>query len=62
MQTRRQEMEDDIRLRLRQEMREHNKKLASAAKQAGVILPVDYAIALNNLKLKNAKSLRNKIA
>jgi DNA-damage-inducible protein D len=47
MQTRRQEMEDDIRLRLRQEMREHNKKLASAAKQAGIMLPVDYAIFQN---------------
>jgi DNA-damage-inducible protein D len=48
MQTRRQEMEDDTRLQLRQEMREHNKQLASAAKKAGVIDPLDYAIFQNS--------------
>jgi DNA-damage-inducible protein D len=48
MQTRRQELEDDRRLQLRQEMREHNKQLASAAKQAGVIDPMDYAIFQNS--------------
>ena len=47
IQTRRQELEDDKRLQLRQEMREHNKQLASAAKQAGVIEPIDYAIFQN---------------
>ena len=47
MQTRRQELEDDRRLQLRQEMKEHNKQLASAAKQAGVIESIDYAIFQN---------------
>jgi DNA-damage-inducible protein D len=47
MQTRRQELEDERRLQLRQEMKEHNKDLASAAKQAGVVEPVDYAIFQN---------------
>jgi len=47
IQTRRQELEDDRRLQLRQEMKEHNKQLASAAKQAGVIEPIDYAIFQN---------------
>jgi DNA-damage-inducible protein D len=47
MQTRRQEVEDDRRLQLRQEMKEHNKELASAAKQAGVVEPIDYAIFQN---------------
>jgi DNA-damage-inducible protein D len=47
MQTRRQELEDERRLQLRQEMKEHNKELASAAKRAGVVLPVDYAIFQN---------------
>ena len=47
IQTRRQELEDNKRLQLRQEMREHNKQLASAAKQAGVIEPIDYAIFQN---------------
>ena len=47
MQTRRQELEDDRRLQLRQEMKEHNKQLASAAKQAGIIEPIDYAIFQN---------------
>jgi DNA-damage-inducible protein D len=48
MQTRRQELEDDRRLQLRQEMKEHNKELASTAKQAGVIEPIDYAIFQNS--------------
>jgi len=47
MQTRRQELEDETRLKLRQEMKEHNKQLAPAAKQAGVIEPIDYAIFQN---------------
>jgi DNA-damage-inducible protein D len=47
MQTRRQELEDDRRLQLRQEIKEHNKSLASAAKQAGVLQPIDYAIFQN---------------
>jgi DNA-damage-inducible protein D len=47
LQTRRQELEDERRLQLRQEVREHNKQLASAAKQAGVIEPIDYAIFQN---------------
>jgi DNA-damage-inducible protein D len=40
--------EDEKRLFLRNEMREHNKKLADAAKNAGVIEPVDYAIFQNH--------------
>lgn len=36
--------EDERRLFLRKEMAEHNKQLADAAKGAGVIDPVDYAI------------------
>jgi DNA-damage-inducible protein D len=51
VQTRRQELadeearlEDQKRLLLRQEMKTHNKKLAGAAKEAGVIQPLDYAI------------------
>ena len=47
LQTRRQELEDDQRLQLRQEIKEHNKSLASAAKQAGVVQPIDYAIFQN---------------
>lgn len=47
LQTRRQEVEDDRRLKLRAEIKEHNKGLASAAKEAGVILPMDYAIFQN---------------
>ena len=47
IQTHRQEKEDERRLRLRQEITQHNKSLASAAKQAGVILPMDYAIFQN---------------
>lgn len=55
VQTRRQELadqgitrEDDLRLQLRAEMKEHNKKLAATAKKAGVIQPVDYAIFQNH--------------
>lgn len=48
LQTRRQEVEDDRRLKLRDEIKEQNKGLASAAKQAGVIQPIDYAIFQNH--------------
>ncbi len=48
LQSRRQELEDDRRLTLREEMKTHNKNLASAAKQAGVIQPIDYAIFQNS--------------
>lgn len=49
IQTRRQELadqaeEDERRLMLRNEMKEHNKSLASAAREAGVERPFDYAI------------------
>jgi len=54
MQTRRQELnddekfarltEDDKRLAIRNELAEHNKYLAAAAKDAGVDTPLDYAI------------------
>lgn len=54
VQTRRQELADDEtlkedqkRLLLRQEMKKHNKHLAGAAKEAGVIQPVDYAIFMD---------------
>ena len=59
IQTRRQEIqdeeepqyaplpEDEKRLLLRHEIKEHNKKLASAARQAGVVLPLDFAIFQN---------------
>ena len=53
--TRRQELaddealkEDNTRLLLRAEMKKHNKNLASVAKQAGVIQPVDYAIFMDH--------------
>lgn len=36
--------EDERRLFLRNQLRIHNKKLAGAAKEAGVITPIDYAI------------------
>ena len=39
--------EDEKRLFLRREMAEHNKKLADAAKDAGVIQPFEYAIFQN---------------
>lgn len=54
LQTRRQELaddarfaqlsEDDKRLAIRNEMATHNKHLAAAAKDAGVVTPLDYAI------------------
>jgi DNA-damage-inducible protein D len=40
--------DDEKRLFLRKEMRDHNKKLADAAKVAGVIEPIDYAIFQNH--------------
>lgn len=40
--------EEDKRLFLRKEMFEHNKQLAAAAKNAGVIDPIDYAIFQNH--------------
>lgn len=55
VQTRRQELADDEalkedqrRLLLRQEMKKHNKHLAGAAKQAGVIKPVEYAVFMDH--------------
>ncbi len=53
VQTRRQELtdqatEDDRRLLLREEMKLHNVKLAGAARDAGVIQPMDYAIFQNH--------------
>ncbi len=55
VQTRRQELADDEalkeeqrRLLLRQEMKRHNKHLAGAAKQAGVVRPVEYAIFMDH--------------
>jgi DNA-damage-inducible protein D len=42
-----QQLEDERRLLLRDEMRLHNVKLADAAKDAGVIEPKDYAIFQN---------------
>jgi DNA-damage-inducible protein D len=55
VQTRRQELADDValkeektRLLLRAEMKKHNKNLAGAAKQAGVVQPVDYAIFMDH--------------
>lgn len=55
IQTRRQELADEEtlkenqkRLLLRQEMKKHNKHLAHAAKQAGVVKPTDYAIFLDH--------------
>jgi DNA-damage-inducible protein D len=59
VQTRRQEVadmsaserpaltEDERRILLRDEMKEHNKSLASAAKKAGVATPVEYAVFKN---------------
>lgn len=54
MQTRRQELADDVsfatlsedqkRLAIRNELATHNKQLAAAAKEAGVETPLDYAI------------------
>jgi len=53
IQTRRQELEDESieeerRLLLREEMRQHNVQLMGAAKSAGVIEPIDYAIFQNH--------------
>jgi len=53
VQTRRQELseqslEDQRRLLLREEVRQHNVQLADAAKSAGVVEPVDYAIFQNH--------------
>jgi DNA-damage-inducible protein D len=55
VQTRRQEMADDealkedkTRLLLRAEMKKHNKNLAGAARQAGVVQPLDYAIFMDH--------------
>jgi DNA-damage-inducible protein D len=55
VQTRRQEMADDERLKeektrllLRAEMKKHNKNLAGVAKEAGVIQPLDYAIFMDH--------------
>lgn len=53
LQTRRQELaderiEEDRRLFLREEMRHHNLQLADAARQAGVVEPLDYAIFQNH--------------
>jgi DNA-damage-inducible protein D len=47
LQTRRQEVEDQRRLMLREEMKKHNNQLASAAHDAGVVEPKDYAIFTN---------------
>jgi DNA-damage-inducible protein D len=49
IQTRRQELadesiEEERRVLLREEMRHHNEQLANAAKDAGIIQPIDYAI------------------
>src|SRR5450759_1813538 len=53
IQTRRQELadeniEEERRFLLREEMRRHNIQLADAAKDAGVIEPIDYAIFQNH--------------
>jgi DNA-damage-inducible protein D len=52
-QTRRQELadegiEEDRRVLLREEMRRHNVQLAGAAREAGVVEPIDYAIFQNH--------------
>jgi len=53
IQTRRQELtderiEEERRVLLREEMRRHNAQLAGAARDAGVIEPIDYAIFQNH--------------
>lgn len=58
LQTRRQELadedlfqslsEDQLRLMLRQQLRQHNTQLAEAARDAGVITPVEFAIFQNH--------------
>jgi len=63
--------EDEKRLILRHEIKEHNKNLASAAKGAGVIKPIDYAIfqsygykglygGLDRLGIQRRKGLKSK--
>ena len=52
-QTRKQELadqhhENQLRLKLRDEMKIHNKALASTAKQVGVVDPVDYGVFTNH--------------
>lgn len=55
VQTRKQELEEEARqkedqkrLLLRDEMKTHNNRLAGAAKQAGVVKPVEYAIFMDH--------------
>lgn len=53
IQTRRQELNDQgrenqIRLKLRDEIKGHNRRLAGTAKEAGVVTPLDYAIFQNH--------------
>jgi DNA-damage-inducible protein D len=53
IQTRRQELaderiEEERRLLLREKIRRHNTQLADAAKRAGVVEPIDYAIFQNH--------------
>ena len=83
IQTRRQEVrdddeaqamplsEDEKRLLLREEIKEHNKNLASAAKNCGVVRPIDFAIfqtfgykglygGLDRLGIQRRKRLRSK--
>ncbi len=53
VQTRRQELADETieterRLLLREEMKQHNTQLADAARMAGVVEPMDYAIFQNH--------------
>ncbi len=56
IQTRRQELQDEFnimdedrkRVAIRNELKEHNKSLAEAAKMAGIIEPIDYAIFQNH--------------
>lgn len=53
VQTRRQEVQDqrieeERRLLLREELRRHNAQLADAAKDAGVVEPIDYAVFQNH--------------
>jgi DNA-damage-inducible protein D len=85
IQTRRQEIQDDRiaqyaplseerkRLLLRDEIKEHNKHLASAAKGAGVIQPLDFAIfqtfgykglygGLDRVGIQRSKGLKSKQA
>src|SRR6266446_6543555 len=78
VQTRRQELADDEvakevqkRLQLRHEITKHNQHLASAAKQAGVVQPMDYAVFMDHgylglygglatRELREAKRLKSK--